>query len=128
MLKLLRIPSFRSLLAGQALASASHQVAAFALPTLAITRLNATALEVGVLTALAFIPTTVFGFLVGVFADRLPQIGEFFYSQTRTGAFATEATNTFRYAPATVARRLSTVCGFYRTLVIDGLLAASPAE
>ena len=26
----------------------------------------------------------------------------FFYSQTRTGAFATEATNTFRYAPATV--------------------------
>jgi MFS family permease len=72
-LKLLRIPSFRSLLAGQALASASHQVAAFALPTLAITRLNATALEVGVLTALAFIPTTVFGFLVGVFADRLPR-------------------------------------------------------
>ena len=35
---------------------------------------------------------------------------------------------TRRYAPATVARRLSTVCGFYRTLVIDGMLAASPAE
>jgi integrase/recombinase XerD len=32
------------------------------------------------------------------------------------------------YAPATVARRLSTVCGFYRMLVIDGLLPASPAE
>lgn len=28
------------------------------------------------------------------------------------------------YAPATVARRLSTVCGFYRMLVIDGLLTA----
>jgi integrase/recombinase XerD len=35
---------------------------------------------------------------------------------------------TRRYAPATVARRLSTVCGFYRTMVIDGLLTASPAE
>jgi MFS family permease len=70
---LLRIPSFRSLLAGQALASASHQVAAFALPTLAITRLNATAFEVGVLTALAFVPTTMFGFLAGVIADRMPR-------------------------------------------------------
>ncbi len=32
----------------------------------------------------------------------LPAIGPFFYNQTRTGAFATEATNTFRYAPATM--------------------------
>jgi integrase/recombinase XerD len=35
---------------------------------------------------------------------------------------------TRRYARATVARRLSTVCGLYRTLVIDGMLAARPAE
>jgi site-specific recombinase XerC len=31
-------------------------------------------------------------------------------------------------APATVARRLSTVIGFYRTLVIDGRLGQSPAQ
>src|SRR5262249_29821565 len=40
--------------------------------------------------------------LLRLFADRLPAIGTFFYNQTRTGAFATEATNTFRYAPATI--------------------------
>lgn len=33
-----------------------------------------------------------------------------------------------RYAPSTVSRRLSTVAGFYRTCVIDGVLAHSPAE
>ncbi len=33
--------------------------------------------------------------------DRMPAIGSFFYSQVRTGAFSTEATNTFHYAPAT---------------------------
>ncbi len=38
----------------------------------------------------------------GSIDDSLPAIGPFFYNQTRTGAFATEATNTFRYAPATV--------------------------
>ena len=31
----------------------------------------------------------------------MPPIAGFFYNQTRTGAFLTEATNTFRYAPAT---------------------------
>ncbi len=40
--------------------------------------------------------------LLRLFNDPLPAIGPFFYNQTRTGAFATEATNTFRYAPATV--------------------------
>ena len=40
--------------------------------------------------------------LLRLFNDTLPAIGPFFYNQTRTGAFATEATNTFRYAPATV--------------------------
>ncbi len=40
--------------------------------------------------------------LLRLFHDRLPAIGPFFYNQTRTGAFATETTNTFRYAPATV--------------------------
>ena len=35
--------------------------------------------------------------LLRLFGDRMPPIGAFFYNQTRTGAFATEATNTFRY-------------------------------
>jgi len=39
--------------------------------------------------------------LLRQFADPLPAIGRFFYDQTRTGAFATEATNTFRDEPAT---------------------------
>jgi alpha-2-macroglobulin len=41
--------------------------------------------------------------LLRIHEDKLPAIGPFFYSQTRTGAFATEATNTFRYAPHTTA-------------------------
>jgi uncharacterized protein YfaS (alpha-2-macroglobulin family)/TolA-binding protein len=40
--------------------------------------------------------------LLRLFEDALPEIGPFFYNQTRTGAFATESTNTFRYAPATL--------------------------
>jgi alpha-2-macroglobulin len=39
--------------------------------------------------------------LLRLFGDALPAIGPFFYGQSRTGAFATEATNTFTYAPAT---------------------------
>ena len=40
--------------------------------------------------------------LLRLYGDRMPPIGAFFYNQTRTGAFSTEATNTFHYAPATV--------------------------
>jgi alpha-2-macroglobulin len=39
--------------------------------------------------------------LLRLFHDRLPEIGSFFYNQTRTGAFATQVTNTFRYQPDT---------------------------
>ena len=39
--------------------------------------------------------------LLRLYGDNLPPIGPFFYGQTRTGAFATEATNTFKYEPAT---------------------------
>lgn len=35
---------------------------------------------------------------------------------------------TRRYKPATISRWLSVVIGFYRTAVIDGVLAASPAD
>ncbi|WP_222932833.1 hypothetical protein [Nocardia yunnanensis] len=35
---------------------------------------------------------------------------------------------TRHFKPATIARRLAVVAGFYRTCVIDGLLEHSPAE
>jgi hypothetical protein len=35
---------------------------------------------------------------------------------------------TRRFKPSTVSRRISVLAGFYRTCVIDGLLAHSPAE
>ena len=40
--------------------------------------------------------------LLRLFNDRLPPIGPYFYDQTRTGAFSTEATNTFRDEPVTL--------------------------
>ena len=40
--------------------------------------------------------------LLRLYEDKLPPIGRFFHDQTRTGAFATEATNTFRDEPTTV--------------------------
>ena len=39
--------------------------------------------------------------LLRLFNDKLPPIGPYFYDQTRTGAFSTEATNTFRDEPTT---------------------------
>jgi prepilin-type processing-associated H-X9-DG protein len=41
--------------------------------------------------------------LLRLFNDNLPAIGPYFFGQTRTGAFVSEATNTFRYEPATTA-------------------------
>src|SRR5208337_3009567 len=40
--------------------------------------------------------------ILRLYGDRMPAIGAFFYNQTRTGAFSTEATNAFHYAPATI--------------------------
>jgi MFS family permease len=71
--RLLRVKAYRSLLAGQALATGGHQVAALAMPTLAITELHASALQVGILGALAYVPTTLFGLVAGVVVDRLPR-------------------------------------------------------
>jgi uncharacterized protein YfaS (alpha-2-macroglobulin family)/TolA-binding protein len=47
--------------------------------------------------------------LLRLFRDSLPEIGPFFYNQTRTGAFATESTNTFHYQPQTAAVVLAVV-------------------
>ena len=40
--------------------------------------------------------------LLHLFQDRLPEIGAFFYNQSRTGSFETRSTNTFRYQPGTI--------------------------
>ncbi|MEO6808597.1 MAG: MG2 domain-containing protein, partial [Isosphaeraceae bacterium] len=40
--------------------------------------------------------------LLRLFQDNQPPIGQFFYDQERTGAFATESTNTFRYEPTSI--------------------------
>src|SRR5262249_46018324 len=40
--------------------------------------------------------------LLRLYQDRLPPIGGFFYNQSRVGAFATQATNTFQYQPPTI--------------------------
>ena len=40
--------------------------------------------------------------LLRLFGDRLPPIDRFFYDQSRTSAFATQSSATFRYQPATV--------------------------
>jgi len=47
--------------------------------------------------------------LLRLFHDSLPEIGAFFYNQARTGAFATEATNTFHYEPETAPVTLAVV-------------------
>ncbi|WP_074310399.1 MG2 domain-containing protein [Singulisphaera sp. GP187] len=39
--------------------------------------------------------------LLRLYNDNRPPIGQFFYNQTRTGAFTTVSTNTFKYTPAT---------------------------
>ncbi len=40
--------------------------------------------------------------LLRLFQDKLPAIGSFFYNQSRTAAFTTESSATFRYSPETV--------------------------
>ena len=60
MRELVSVKAFRSLFAGQALATTGHQVAALALPTLAITRretgsIKYAALQLGYMSTLAYI-------------------------------------------------------------------------
>ena len=61
--------------------------------------------------------------LLRMFNDRLPGIGSFFYSQTRTGAFSTEATNTFRYEPGTVPVSQAVVDEAEKTAAVTANLA-----
>ena len=61
---------FNRLWSGQTISAIGSALTSFALPTLAILGLHATAFQVGVLTALQTLPFPVFGLLVGVMADR----------------------------------------------------------
>lgn len=62
---------FNKLWLGQTVSLLGSAVTLFALPTLAVLVLHATALQVGALTALETLPFPVLGMLVGVIADRV---------------------------------------------------------
>jgi MFS family permease len=56
---------------GQTVSEAGTQVSQLAVPTVAILLLHATPFQVGLLTALEFLPFPVLGLVAGVYADRL---------------------------------------------------------
>ncbi len=66
----LRNQDFARLFAGETISQIGSQVTQFALPLVAVLTLNATALQVGVLNALRFVPVIVVALLAGVWLDR----------------------------------------------------------
>jgi MFS family permease len=69
--RLWRQADFVRLWVGQTVSEAGTQVSALAVPTVAILLLRATPFQVGLLTALEFLPFPVLGLVAGVYADRL---------------------------------------------------------
>src|ERR1700738_3349429 len=69
--RLWRNADFMRLWVGQTISEAGTQVSALAVPTVAILLLHASPFEVGLLTALEFLPFPVLGLVAGVYADRL---------------------------------------------------------
>ena len=69
--RLWRNGDFMRLWVGQTVSEAGTQVSQLAVPTVAILLLHATPFQVGLLTALEFLPFPVLGLIVGVYADRL---------------------------------------------------------
>ena len=69
--RLWRNGDFMRLWVGQTVSEAGTQVSQLAVPTVAILLLHATPFQVGLLTALEFLPFPVLGLVVGVYADRL---------------------------------------------------------
>jgi MFS family permease len=69
--RLWRNADFMRLWVGQTVSEAGTQVSQLAIPTVAILLLRATPFQVGLLTALEFLPFPVLGLIVGVYADRL---------------------------------------------------------
>ncbi|MFC7624703.1 MFS transporter [Microlunatus sp. GCM10028923] len=66
-----RVPAFRRFWAGQSLSFLGDQVSAVAIPLLAVVLLDATASQLGLLTAAAKVPVVAIGLLVGVWVDRV---------------------------------------------------------
>jgi MFS family permease len=64
---------FNKLWAGQTISLVGSSLTVFALPTLALLTLHASAAQIGVLNALEMLPFPVLGIAVGVLADRLPR-------------------------------------------------------
>lgn len=64
-------PAFRRFWAAQAVSLTGAEVTTLALPLTAILVLEATPLQVGVLSALGFLPFLVFGLVAGAIADRV---------------------------------------------------------
>jgi MFS family permease len=64
-------PAFALFWAGQSVSQLGSQVTLVALPLTAILVLDATPLQVGLLTATGFAPAAVFGLLAGVWVDRV---------------------------------------------------------
>ena len=69
--RLWRNGDFMRLWVGQTVSETGTQVSQLAVPTVAILLLHATPFQVGLLTALEFLPFPVLGLVVGVYADRL---------------------------------------------------------
>jgi MFS family permease len=69
--KLWRNGDFMRLWVGQTVSETGTQVSQLAVPTVAILLLRATPFQVGLLTALEFLPFPVLGLVAGVYADRL---------------------------------------------------------
>ena len=67
---LTRQPAFVRFWAGQTISVFGDQISALAIPLTAVLALDASALEVGVLTALAWLPHLLFSLPVGVWIDR----------------------------------------------------------
>jgi MFS family permease len=70
---LLRQPGFRGLWLAQTVSQLGSQVTWIAMPLVAILTLGASALEVGILTAVDFLPFLLFTLPAGVWVDRLPR-------------------------------------------------------
>ena len=70
---LLHEPGFRGLWLAQSISQLGTQVTLLAMPLVAILTLGATPLEVGILTAVDFVPFLLFTLPAGVWVDRLPK-------------------------------------------------------
>ena len=68
---LIRHPDFVKLWVAESISMAGSQISQLAIPLLAIVLLNASAFEVGLLTAVGFLPFLLFGLPAGVWVDRL---------------------------------------------------------